>query len=232
LKCRGAATEISTAILFSLIKNISLKAFRDREIQNHFWRHLSLQASTQMTELLNHIQTNPNEADKWSYVWNSDNFISKKAYHQIIGINDASPIFKWMWKSCVMGKHKFFFWLLLHNRLNTRELLKRKNMELQDYTCVLCNGSIEENLLHLLFECSFSKWCWRFVNVRWDTSLPTQDMLIRSRRQFNSSIFREVVIEMWQSLMVQQSLLVDGKRPSGMNLNLSCIEQSHLLRFF
>jgi hypothetical protein len=31
-----------------------------------------------------------------------------------------------MWKSCVMGKHYFFFWLLLRDRLNTRELLKRK----------------------------------------------------------------------------------------------------------
>jgi hypothetical protein len=41
-------------------------------------------------------------------------------------INDAPPIFKWMWKSCVKGKHKFFFWLLLMDRLNTRELLKRK----------------------------------------------------------------------------------------------------------
>jgi hypothetical protein len=97
---------------FILNENISLKAFRDREIQNHFWRPLSLQASPQMTDLqglLNQIQTNPNKADKWSYIWNSDDFISKKAYLQIIGINDASPIFKWMWKSSIMGKHKFFF---------------------------------------------------------------------------------------------------------------------------
>jgi hypothetical protein len=30
---------------------------------------------------------------KWAYMWNSDEFISKKAYLQIIGICDASPIF-------------------------------------------------------------------------------------------------------------------------------------------
>jgi hypothetical protein len=28
-----------------------------------------------------------------------------------------------------MGKHKFFCWMLLRDRLNTGELLKRKNME-------------------------------------------------------------------------------------------------------
>jgi hypothetical protein len=113
----------------------------------------------ELQDLLNKIQTYPNEADKWSYIWNSDDFSSKKAHLQIIGINDASPIFKWMWTSCVMGKQKFFFWLLLRGRLNIRELLKRKNIKLQDYTCVLCNDNIEENLLHLFFECSFSKWC-------------------------------------------------------------------------
>jgi hypothetical protein len=32
------------------------------------------------------------------------------------------------------------------------------------------------------------------VNVRWDTSLPPQDMIIKSRRQFNSKNFREVIM--------------------------------------
>jgi hypothetical protein len=65
----------------------------------------------------------------------------KKAYLQIIGINNASPIFKWMWKFCVRGKHKFFFWLLLGDKLNTIELLRRKNMDLQEYNCVLCTNN-------------------------------------------------------------------------------------------
>jgi hypothetical protein len=104
----------------------------------------------------------------------------------IIGINDASPIFQWMWKSCVLRGHKFFFWILLNDRLNTRNLLKRKNMDLQDYNCILCTRKVEEDLMHLFFECPFSKWCWRLVIVHWNTSLPPQDMLIRSRRQFNS----------------------------------------------
>jgi hypothetical protein len=66
------------------------------------------------------------DQDKGRYIWNSGDYSSQKAYLQTIGINDASPIFQWMWKSCVMDKHKFFFWLLLRDRLNTRGLLRRK----------------------------------------------------------------------------------------------------------
>jgi hypothetical protein len=87
-----------------------------------------------------------------------------------------------------------FFWLLLHDRLNTRELLRRKNMDLQDYSCVLCTRNIEEDVLHLFLECPFSKWCWRFVSVHWNTSLLPQDMLIKSRRQFGSKKFSEVIM--------------------------------------
>jgi hypothetical protein len=51
----------------------------------------------------------------------------------------------------VMGKQKFR--LLLQDILNTRELLKRKNMDLQNYICVLCNTKSEKSMLHLFFEC-------------------------------------------------------------------------------
>jgi hypothetical protein len=142
---------------FALNKNISLKAFRSRDILDQFWTPLSQEASSQLQELqflLQQIQANPSEAHKWSYIWNNDEFNSRKAYLKIIVINNASPIFKWMWKYC-WGGHIFFLWLLLHDLVNTRELLKRKNMELPDYNCVMCNINSEKSLLHLFFQYSF-----------------------------------------------------------------------------
>jgi hypothetical protein len=56
-----------------------------------------------------------------------------------------------MWKSCVRGKQKFFFWLLLKDRLSTRNLLRRKHMSLPDYNCVLCTTNVEETLQTLIF---------------------------------------------------------------------------------
>jgi hypothetical protein len=144
--------------------------------------------------MLNQMQVNPNECDKWSYIWGSGEYFTKKAYLPIIGVSLVSPIFQWMCKSCGRGKHKFFFLFLLKDRLNTRELLKRKNMVLPDYNCFLCSLGVEEILIHLLFECLFSKCCWSLLNIQWDTSLCSQDMLIKGQRQFNSPIFREVLI--------------------------------------
>jgi hypothetical protein len=43
-------------------------------------------------------------------------------------------------------KHKVFLWLLRQDRLNTRGLLKRKNMLLESYTCELCLLQREEIL--------------------------------------------------------------------------------------
>lgn len=37
--------------------------------------------------------------------------------------------------------------------------LKRKNMHLEDYSCVMCTGNLEETCFHILFECPFSTAC-------------------------------------------------------------------------
>ena len=87
---------------------------------------------------------NADTKDIWCYSWGSCKYSSKKAYKILIGHTETSPLFYWMWASSNLGKHKFFFWLLLMDRINTRNLLRRKNMELENYNCVLCNSDCEE----------------------------------------------------------------------------------------
>jgi hypothetical protein len=87
---------------------------------------------------------------------------SRKAYLYLSGTIPASPLFKWIWKSSILPKHKFFFWLLLQERQNTRNLLIRKNMFLDSYCCPVCIENEEETLQHLFFDCSFSQACWIF----------------------------------------------------------------------
>jgi hypothetical protein len=101
------------------------------------------------------------------------------------------PLFSWMWSAGSLGKHKFFSWLLLKDRLNTRNLLRRKNMYLDDYNCAICNSNVEETCMHLFFECPFSLSCWNHIGIHWDFSLPPLDMLIEARTNFGSPIFRE-----------------------------------------
>lgn len=69
----------------------------------------------------------------------------------MIGTRQVHSAFKWLWKSSCQNKRKIFFWLLLKDQLNTRALLKCKNMTLEDYNCVLCNHQTEETMEHLFF---------------------------------------------------------------------------------
>jgi hypothetical protein len=58
-----------------------------------------------------------------------------------------------------------FFWLLLHNRLNTRAMLRRKNMELDSYTCGNCILQKEETVTHLFLRCNFARRCWQTIGL-------------------------------------------------------------------
>ena len=117
-----------------------------------------------------------------------------------------------MWSAGNLGKHKFFFWLLLKNRLNTRNLLRRKNMYLDDYNCAICNSNVEETCMHLFFECPFSLSCWNHIDIHWDLSLPPLDMLIEARTTFGSPIFREILITAcWTIWNSRNGLIFDGK---------------------
>lgn len=83
-------------------------------------------------------------------------FLVKRAYRQLKGFSTLHPVYRWLWQSSCQNKHKVFFWLLIKDRLSTRELLRRKHMELPDYNCILCTISIEEALSHLFLACPFA----------------------------------------------------------------------------
>lgn len=51
---------------------------------------------------------------------------------------------------------KFFMWLLLHDRVNTRNVLSSRNKYLEEgYACPMFHDNVEETTMHLFFECSF-----------------------------------------------------------------------------
>jgi hypothetical protein len=87
-----------------------------------------------------------------------------------------------------------FFWLLLRDRLNTKNLLHRKHMVLDSYVCALCVEGLEEDFKHLFFSCPFSDACWTFLGIHWDLSLDFQHMVLMAGLNFNSVIFREIFI--------------------------------------
>jgi len=59
----------------------------------------------------------------------------------------------------------FFFWLLLKNRLSTRNILRHKTMVLDSYECEMCSSGVEETLEHLFVRCPFATACWSLINI-------------------------------------------------------------------
>lgn len=89
-----------------------------------------------MLHNLSKIQQTDNK-DIWKYNWGAD-FSSSQAYKTLIGHSQIHDVYQWLWKCLCQPKHKVFFWLLIKDKLSTRNILRRKNMYLDSYSCVLC----------------------------------------------------------------------------------------------
>jgi len=127
--------------LFSFVhnQNSSYWAANTQDFYDLFHLPLSPEAFAQYQILQAEVQnvTLNNNPDQWSYLWGSVLFSSSRSYKHLIGHHQIHVAFKWLWKSCCQNKRKFFFSLVLQDRLNTRALLKRKHMSLPDYHCVM-----------------------------------------------------------------------------------------------
>ena len=117
-----------------------------------FHRPLSAQAFAQFTELqgltLQYFDPGAQAQDKWMY-----NCLKADI--------DAHVLFNWLWKMLADG-HTIFFSLLLHNRVNTRNIL-RISMHLDCYEYVFCNKKVEETLMHLFLDHSYSQDRWASI---------------------------------------------------------------------
>ncbi|XP_062104371.1 uncharacterized protein LOC133815564 [Humulus lupulus] len=80
---------------------------------------------------------------------------------------------KVVWGRLNTPKHSFILWLAIHDRLNTKERLKRHRV-IENSDCLLC-GLFEESCDHLFFNCSFTIRCYQQVLLwlNWKTESTT-----------------------------------------------------------
>jgi hypothetical protein len=71
---------------------------------------------------------------------------------------------KHVWRSTVLPKVKFFFWLALHGRLWTAEHRKRHGLQ-QDAAYALCDQH-DKTTDHLLASCVFTREVWHRLLCR------------------------------------------------------------------
>lgn len=134
--------------LYSFAKNDSLSIKRfcaATHWTEHFHLPLSNQAFNQFTQLEEIIpELHHSDKDKWICNGQASKYSSMLMYNHLMGENEGHPIFKLIWNSSSRLKHKIFFWLVVHCRINTRSLLRRKGMHLDSPFCPNCNQNAEE----------------------------------------------------------------------------------------
>lgn len=99
--------------------------------------------------------------DTWLCAWGGKEFRANKFYSYCFINVQVDEAFGWIWKTKCTMQWKVFLWLLLADRLNTRNMLRRRHYRVNndDYNCLLCHNPPEESLLHLFFRCPFSVSC-------------------------------------------------------------------------
>jgi hypothetical protein len=88
-------------------------------------------------------------------------------------------------------------------------------MELESYTCVLCNDSEEESIVHLFSTCTFAYHCWHSLGVQTSANLSPQQNLEMMRTQINKPFFMEAIILMsWAIWMSRNNKIFKNVPPS------------------
>ena len=160
-----------------------------------------------------HVSLDGNAAgDSWIFQWGSKSYAASKYYkfcHRNITPHDA---FLWLWKSKSTPKLKFFCWLLLADRLNTRNMLRRRHFNIgNNYSCLLCNSAPEETVEHLFFHCPFSRECWSELGFSWGPANNRLTMVSFGKDNWNAPLFMEIfTTAAWSIWKERNRLLFEG----------------------
>lgn len=92
-------------------------------------------------------------------------------------------------------KIKAFAWLLLNDRLNTRDMLLRRHWRSpdDDNFCPICPTQTLEVRDHLSFTCVFATRVWNYLQITWQAGLSPKACILAASRSFGQPFFLEVV---------------------------------------
>jgi hypothetical protein len=124
-------------------------------------------------------------------------------------------------------KIKVFAWLLMMDRLNVRNILRKKKHKLQgnNYNCVLCSAHCEETTFHLFFSCPFSVACWRHLGINWRFDLDFHSMMEEAKAHFHNNFFMELFITgAWLIWKQRNDWIFNRSRPSFQSWKLGFIK--------
>lgn len=177
--------------------------------------------------MLSGVHHQSNIKDSWTYCWGNGNYQSTNIYRlPYQAISPPAPI-RNVWTTKCSKKIKVFMWLLFKDRLNKRNILRRKNqkMEGNDYK-VLCALRSEETAFHLFF--SFSLACWLEIGISWNRTAESFSMVQQANTTFQQPFFMEIfAIAAWQIWKLRNAKIFQRERPSPRNGIINFCDSVH-----
>jgi hypothetical protein len=146
---------------FSFVLNDQMsmaEVYKTDDLSILFYLPLFTQAFQEFTMLqeIFHYNILLENNDTWKYCWGEE-YAASSFYKKIHDHIQTPAVYKWLWKSCCIMKTKGFAWLMLSDRLNTRDMLQRRHWRVTNDThCVLFPIRSYEDRIHLFFQCNFS----------------------------------------------------------------------------
>jgi hypothetical protein len=183
-------------------------------------------------QLLMHGNRLTDQNHIWKYCW-GNKYTSAKFYDHIHSHIKVSKVYHWLWKSSCTMSAKFFAWLVLKDRLNTRDLLQRRHWHVtEDLNCVLCALGTHEDRVHLFFECNFSRRIWAYLQIDWIPHDDLQFIMQAARSSFGKPFFMEVVILACRNIwLLQNGKIFGNERPTFAKWKCNFIHDISLLKF-
>jgi hypothetical protein len=122
---------------FSFVRNENLSVQQvpmAEDLDSIFHLPISSEAFQELEQLqvmLSNTPYHPKDLALWILAWGSTNYSSRR-YYQMVFVNlHVHPVFKSVWISKCIPRIKFFIWLVLIDRLNTRLMLTRRNYHVE-----------------------------------------------------------------------------------------------------
>lgn len=146
----------------------------------------------QVSQILSAVSLTEGAIDKRSFVW-GNSYAPSKYYNFLFSQLPQDKAFNAIWASKTLPKLKVFCWLLMMDRLNTKDIMQRKHWHVDSGPeCVLCNAAILETKDHLFFECDFARHCWEFLHIPWAESGSFSEDFVHAKAAFPGPCFMEV----------------------------------------
>jgi hypothetical protein len=167
-----------------------------------------------LQDFLSSISSDLNEEDAWICIWGP--YASSKFYQFQFTNHQVDKALSWVWKSDCIPKIKFFPWFLLNDRLNTRNILRRRYKLLEEgYNYVMCLDDKEETVEHLFFECPTAVCRWFSLGIVWDSDANLLHKVHLARRLFTLPFFMDIfLIAAWCLWKERNDYIFNNAPPS------------------